>query len=289
MRMPWTAEARLARSEKGLSSALAGEQTLGDGFGLITSHMFGGAVVGGGGNVALHANSGDKVNGTANYGTAFMSGAIAGAVAGGGAGVYRAKGAKKFSEARIAKAEQKYDESLARFANKKDSSGHSINEIGEMYKETKREARETKRRSIMDPLKGPKRNDIDFANSARRNTRDVVMDRLDSADISDASRKKLKQGIFTSKVKTDTPLINPRQAVNTSYMPNGRYAPNMATNPNAVNPINPGGFNHKPGQDQTFHTLADPPNPPMSPWPKISDAKKELLKRRGNFGDKGYL
>jgi len=285
MRIPWSAESRLARAEKGLSSALAGEQSLGDGMGTIASHMFGGAVVGGGANVAVHANNGDKINGTANYGSAFMSGAIAGAGVGAGAGTYRAVGMRRVSKARVAKAGQKYDESLARFANKKDSSGHSINEIGEMYKETKKEARETKRRSIMDPLNGPKRNDIDLANSARRNTRDVVMDRLDSADISDASRKKLKQGIFTSKVKTDTPLINPRQVVNTSYMPNGRYAPNMAANPDAVNPIKPGGFNYKPRQDQAFHTLADP----FSPWPKMSDAKKELLKRRGNFGDKGYL
>lgn len=119
MRMPWNAEARMARAEKGLSSALEGEQSLGDGIGLITSHMFGGAVVGGGGNVALHANSGDKVNGTANYGTAFMSGAVAGAVVGGGAGVYRAKGAKKFSEARIAKAGEKYEQAIDRVANKK--------------------------------------------------------------------------------------------------------------------------------------------------------------------------
>lgn len=119
MRMPWNAEARMARAEKGLSSALEGEQSLGDGIGLVTSHMFGGAVVGGGGNVALHANSGDKVNGTANYGTAFMSGAIAGAVVGGGAGVYRAKGAKKFSEARIAKAGEKYEQAIDRVANQK--------------------------------------------------------------------------------------------------------------------------------------------------------------------------
>ena len=118
MRMPWAAEARLARSEKGLSSALAGEQTLGDGFGLVTSHMFGGAVVGGGGNVALHANSGDKVNGTANYGSAFVSGAIGGAVAGGAAGVYRARGAKKFSEARVARATERHEKAMQRVADK---------------------------------------------------------------------------------------------------------------------------------------------------------------------------
>jgi hypothetical protein len=119
MRMPWNAEARMARAGKGLSSALEGEQSLGDGIGLVTSHMFGGAVVGGDGNVALDANSGDKINGTANYGAAFMSGAIAGAVVGGGAGVYRAKGAKKFSEARIAKAGEKYEQAIDRVANQK--------------------------------------------------------------------------------------------------------------------------------------------------------------------------
>ena len=118
MRMPWSAEARMARAKKGLSSALAGEQTLGDGLGLVTSHMFGGAVVGGGGNVALHANSSDKVNGTANYGSAFVSGAIGGAVAGGAAGVYRAKGAKKFSEARVAKATERHEKAMQRVADK---------------------------------------------------------------------------------------------------------------------------------------------------------------------------
>lgn len=118
MRMPWSAEARLARAEKGLSSALAGEQSLGDGMGTVASHMFGGAVVGGGANVAVHANSGDKVNGTANYGSAFMSGAIAGAGVGAGAGVYRAAGMRRVSEARVAKATERHAKASQRVADK---------------------------------------------------------------------------------------------------------------------------------------------------------------------------
>lgn len=118
MRIPWSAESRLARAEKGLSSALAGEQSLGDGMGTIASHMFGGAVVGGGANVAVHANNGDKINGTANYGSAFMSGAIAGAGVGAGAGVYRAAGMRRVSEARVAKATERHAKASQRVADK---------------------------------------------------------------------------------------------------------------------------------------------------------------------------
>lgn len=199
MRMPWSAEARLARSEKGLSSALAGEQTLGDGFGLVTSHMFGGAVVGGGGNVALHANSGDKVNGTANYGSAFMSGAIAGAVAGGGAGVYRAKGAKKFSEARIAKAEQKYGEGLERVAN-----SEKLGPLREAYKENKREARRMGK-IVKKQGASATPQDVQYLNSTvqlRKDFGNLMRQEIDAMpDLSPATRSNLRTTVFSGPIK----------------------------------------------------------------------------------------
>lgn len=199
MRMPWTAEARLARSEKGLSSALAGEQTLGDGIGLVTSHMFGGAVVGGGGNVALHANSGDKVNGTANYGSAFVSGAIGGAVAGGAAGVYRARGAKKFSEARVAKAEQKYGEGLERVAN-----SEKLGPLREGYKENKKEARRMgkvvkKQGANATPQDVQYLEDIVKSRKAFGN---LMREEIDAMpDLSPATRSNLRTTVFSGPIK----------------------------------------------------------------------------------------
>ena len=117
------AEYAVNKSAKALAKAEEGAQGVGDFFGNVSSHMFGGAMMGGVGNTALYANAGDGYNGVQGYGQAFFSGATAGAIAGGALGAYRGVGRATASDARIARAQAKHEKNQAVLARRSGGGG----------------------------------------------------------------------------------------------------------------------------------------------------------------------
>lgn len=111
------------KSAKALAKAEEGAQGVGDFFGNVSSHMFGGAMMGGVGNTALYANAGDGYNGVQGYDQAFFSGATAGAIAGGALGAYRGVGRATASDAKIARLQAKHEKNLAVLARRSGGGG----------------------------------------------------------------------------------------------------------------------------------------------------------------------
>lgn len=117
------AEYAVNKSAKALAKAEEGAQGVGDFFGNVSSHMFGGAMMGGVGNTALYANAGDGYNGVQGYAQAFFSGATAGAIAGGALGAYRGVGRATASDARIARLQAKHEKNQAVLARRSGGGG----------------------------------------------------------------------------------------------------------------------------------------------------------------------
>ncbi len=133
------------KSAKALAKAEEGAQGVGDFFGNVSSHMFGGAMMGGVGNTALYANAGDGYNGVQGYGQAFFSGATAGAIAGGALGAYRGVGRATASDARIARLQAKHEKNqavLARRSGGGGSKGRGVSPLMKQFNDPTMKARD---------------------------------------------------------------------------------------------------------------------------------------------------
>lgn len=139
------AEYAVNKSAKALAKAEEGAQGVGDFFGNVSSHMFGGAMMGGIGNTALYANAGDGYNGVQGYGQAFFSGATAGAIAGGALGAYRGVGRATASDARIARLQAKHEKNqavLARRSGGGGSKGRGVSPLMKQFNDPTMKARD---------------------------------------------------------------------------------------------------------------------------------------------------
>ena len=139
------AEYAVNKSAKALAKAEEGAQGVGDFFGNVSSHMFGGAMMGGVGNTALYANAGDGYNGVQGYGQAFFSGATAGAIAGGALGAYRGVGRATASDARIARLQAKHEKNqavLARRSGGGGSKGRGVSPLMKQFNDPTMKARD---------------------------------------------------------------------------------------------------------------------------------------------------
>ena len=133
------------KSAKALAKAEEGAQGVGDFFGNVSSHMFGGAMMGGVGNTALYANAGDGYNGVQGYAQAFFSGATAGAIAGGALGAYRGVGRATASDARIARLQAKHEKNqavLARRSGGGGSKGRGVSPLMKQFNDPTMKARD---------------------------------------------------------------------------------------------------------------------------------------------------
>lgn len=139
------AEYAVNKSAKALAKAEEGAQGVGDFFGNVSSHMFGGAMMGGVGNTALYANAGDGYNGAQEYIQAFVSGATAGAMAGGALGAYRGIGRATASDARIARLQAKHEKNqavLARRSGGGGSKGRGVSPLMKQFNDPTMKARD---------------------------------------------------------------------------------------------------------------------------------------------------